>query len=245
MFDAIAGRYEQMNRLLTFGLDSHWRRACVDALALGPDTVVLDLACGTGDTLRILASSGHRPIGVDLSAGMLARARGDAPLLRGVGERLPLADHSVDGATSSFALRNFTDLAAVLAELARVVRPGGPVALLDVSTPEHPLLRLGHGLYFGHVVPAIGGLLSDRDAYRYLPRSLEYLPPTPELSAMIADAGFAVVHRSTLTGGAAQLFTALRQKAPAGAASSEPSGPAHAGQPPGAPGEPAAPRDAP
>lgn len=210
MFDRISPRYERVNRILTFSLDRRWRQAAVGALGLGPEAVVLDLACGTGDLLRLARASGLRPIGADLSAGMLARVGRHFPLLQAAGEALPLGDESVDGAISGFALRNFVDLSAALRELARVIRPGGPLALLDVATPENSILRLGHHLYFDRVVPIVGGLLSDRAAYRYLPRSVTYLPEPGKLRAMLAEAGFESVHRRLLGGGAAQLLVANR-----------------------------------
>ncbi|HUE58167.1 MAG TPA: class I SAM-dependent methyltransferase, partial [Acidimicrobiales bacterium] len=161
MFDTIAPRYDLVNRVMTFGLDRLWRRRTVAALNLGPGAPVLDLACGTGDLCRDLDAAGYRAVGVDLSLGMLRHARTSAPLLQADATRLPLRDGSVEGAVSGFALRNFVALEPVFAELGRVVRPGGRVALLDVSTPSNPLLRSGHALYFGHVVPRIGAALSD------------------------------------------------------------------------------------
>src|SRR5690606_12625975 len=128
--------------------------------------------------------------GVDLSFGMLAAARTDAPLLQGDALRLPFPDASVDGATCGFALRNLAALPPFFAELARVVRPGGRIALLEVATPPNPVLRAGHGLYFGKVVPLVGGLLSDPAAYRYLPKSVAYFSEPDEMLAQLAAAGF-------------------------------------------------------
>jgi demethylmenaquinone methyltransferase/2-methoxy-6-polyprenyl-1,4-benzoquinol methylase len=210
MFDAIAPRYDLVNRIMTFGLDVRWRRRAVRDLSLGGGSVVLDLAAGTGDLCRDLQDAGHHPIGVDLSFGMLSNARTDAPLVHADVLRLPLPDTSVDGAVCGFALRDLRELPAFFAELARVVRPGGRIALLDVATPANRLLRAGHGVYFGTVVPRIGGLLSDPAAYRYLPRSVAYLPPPAELIAQIEAAGFRPVTRSLLTGGASQLLVATR-----------------------------------
>lgn len=213
MFDQIAPRYDAVNKVMTFGLDLHWRRRTVRLLGLPARSKVLDLACGTGDFVRALGRAGNLPVGVDLSAGMLAHARAEGhPLLLADGARLPLRDGAVDGAVSGFALRNFSDLPAVLAELARVVAPGGRIALLDAAEPTAPLLAAGHRLWFHHVVPRIGALLSDGPAYRYLPRSLSYLPPPSELEAMIAAAGFESVRRRTMTGGAVQVFTGTRSR---------------------------------
>lgn len=214
MFDTIAPRYDLVNRIMTFGLDRLWRRRAVGALDLGPGSVVVDLACGTGDLCRDLEAAGLRPVGVDLSLGMLAHARTGAPLLQGDATALPLAESSVDGVISGFALRNFVALPPVFAELARVTRPGGRVSLLDVSTPANPVLRAGHAVYFGHVVPRIGAALSDADAYRYLPKSVAYLPPGDGISGMLEEAGFGAVRRRVLSGGITQLITATRRVAP-------------------------------
>lgn len=210
MFDAIAPRYELVNRVMTFGMDAGWRRRAVRALGLAAGSRVVDLACGTGDLCRVLAAAGHRPVGVDLSWGMLAAGRTDAPLVQADALRLPLPDGSVDGATCGFALRNFVALPPFLAELARVVRPGGRIALLEVAEPELRLLRAGHRVYFGRVVPRIGGLLSDRDAYRYLPESVAYLPAPAELAGMVVDAGFPDAERRLLSGGIVQLLLGTR-----------------------------------
>jgi demethylmenaquinone methyltransferase/2-methoxy-6-polyprenyl-1,4-benzoquinol methylase len=211
MFDAIAPRYDLVNRIMTFRLDVRWRRLAVGSLALRRESVVLDLACGTGDLCRELDAAGLAPVGVDLSFGMLAAARTEAPLVQGDALRLPVRPGVADGVTCGFALRNLVDLAPFFAELARVLRPGGRIALLEVATPPNRVLRWGHALYFGKVVPAIGGLISDAAAYRYLPRSVAYLPEPGEMRELIARAGFTDVDRRLLTGGVAQLVTATRR----------------------------------
>ena len=210
MFDAIAPRYDLVNRIMTFGLDVRWRRRAVRELGLAAGSTVLDLAAGTGDLCRELQAHGHRPVGVDLSFGMLAHARTDAPLLQADALRLPVPNHAVDGAVSGFALRNFVDLAGFLNELGRVVRPGGRIALLDVSQPSNALLRAGHAVYFGKVVPRIGGMLSDAAAYRYLPQSVAYLPDTATMLAQVRDAGFIGVQHHALSGGITQMLTGTR-----------------------------------
>ncbi len=210
MFDGIAPRYELVNRVMTLGLDRGWRRRAVSMLGVPAQGLALDLACGTGDLCRELEAAGLRTIGLDLSRGMLRVARTGAPLVEADILRLPVPDASVDGITCGFALRNVVDLPGLLDELARVVRPAGRIALLEVAQPSSPLLRAGHAVWFGGVVPRIGGLLSDRDAYRYLPRSVEYLPPPEELLAMVRRAGFADATRTTLLFGSAQLLLATR-----------------------------------
>ncbi|HEX7096944.1 MAG TPA: ubiquinone/menaquinone biosynthesis methyltransferase [Acidimicrobiales bacterium] len=211
MFDTIAPRYDLVNRVMTFGLDVRWRKRTVRDLALAPRSRVLDLACGTGDLCRELKASGFRAIGVDLSFGMLAAARTDAPLVQADILRLPVADASVEGVTCGFALRNLVELPAFFAELARVVRPGGRVALLEVAEPRNALLKAGHSVYFGKVVPRIGALLSDPAAYRYLPKSVAYLPAPSVMLDQLRAAGFDDVRRVLLFPGAAQLLTGTRR----------------------------------
>lgn len=210
MFDTIAPKYDLVNRVMTFGLDVRWRNRTITALNLGPDSVVADLACGTGDFCRSLAGKGLRPVGFDLAFGMLAHARTTAPLVHADVLQLPLADASVDGVTCGFALRNFVELNPFFAELARVVRPGGRIALLDVSRPRSRVLRAGYDMYFGRIVPKIGGLLSNADAYAYLPRSLSYLPEPDMLASQVTAAGFDDVRHRQLDGGLVQLITATR-----------------------------------
>lgn len=210
MFDRIAPRYDLLNRALTFGLDTRWRKQAVGALGLRTGAVVADVASGTGDLCRDLSAAGLVPIGVDFSFGMLAAARTEAPLVQGDALALPLASASIDGATSGFALRNFDALEPVFGELARITRPGGRIALLDVAEPRNRILRRGHGVYFGRVVPLVGGLVSDKAAYRYLPESVVYLPEADEMCAMLGRAGFFDVQHQLLTGGISQLLTASR-----------------------------------
>jgi demethylmenaquinone methyltransferase / 2-methoxy-6-polyprenyl-1,4-benzoquinol methylase len=210
MFDRIAPRYDLLNRLLTFGMDVGWRRRTVRSLGLPAGSTVLDLACGTGDLCRELAAASLRPVGVDRSAGMLAAARTSAPLARGDALSLPVPDGAVDGVVCGFALRNFLALEPFLAECARVLRPAGRVALLEVAAPVNPLLRAGHSVYFGKVVPLVGGLLSDRAAYRYLPKSVAYLPPGDGLVSLLVTAGFPDARRRLLSVGIAQLLTGTR-----------------------------------
>jgi len=213
MFDRIAPRYDLMNRLMTFGIDRGWRRRAIAALGLRAGDCVLDLACGSGDLAAEALRGGARVVGLDVSAGMLRQAQArrlGCTLVRGDALALPLPDASIDAVVSGFALRNFVDLAGAFAESARVLRPRGRIALLEVDRPASALLRLGHAVYFRRVVPLLGALLADRDAYAYLPESTAYLPDEPALIAMLRTAGFAAVRKRSLLGGAAQLLTAER-----------------------------------
>jgi demethylmenaquinone methyltransferase/2-methoxy-6-polyprenyl-1,4-benzoquinol methylase len=210
MFDTIAARYDLVNRVMTFGLDVGWRRGAVAELRIPGRSRVADLACGTGDLCTELRRAGYRPIGFDFSLGMLSRATTDAPLVSADVLRLPLRDGAVEGATCGFALRNVVDLEALFAEVARVVRPGGRIALLEAARPSNPVARAGHAFYFERIVPLIGGALSDAEAYRYLPRSMAYLPEPEALLAMLEAAGFANARRRALGAGAAQLLTGTR-----------------------------------
>lgn len=215
MFDSIAPRYDLVNGLITFGLDSMWRRTAIRLLSLGPGALVADVGCGTGDLARTLVKLGYRAVGIDLSIGMLRVGDpGKAPLVQSDAAMLPLHDSAVDGVVSGFALRNFSDLPAVTVELARVVRPGGRISLLEVAEPHNRLIRAGHSIWFNRVVPWIGGLFSDASAYRYLPRSVSYLPVYAQLAAMLGDAGFTGMRRDLLSGGVAQVVTATRAGMP-------------------------------
>ena len=214
MFDAIAPRYDLVNRVMTFRMDVGWRKRTVAALGLHPPARVLDVACGTGDLCRVLTAWGHRAVGVDFSAGMLAAARTRAPLVQGDALALPFETGAFDGITCGFALRNVVSLPRLFSELARVLRAGGRISLLEVARPSARLSRAVHGLYFNRVVPLVGALLSDRDAYRYLPRSVAYLPEREGLEALIEQAGFSGFATTPLGLGSAQIVTATRAPRP-------------------------------
>jgi demethylmenaquinone methyltransferase/2-methoxy-6-polyprenyl-1,4-benzoquinol methylase len=216
MFDRIAPRYDSLNRLLTGGLDQVWRRRALDAVSVAPGDVVVDLACGTGDMAEHAAARGARVVGADFAGVMLrgARRRGiRARWVQADAAALPLPDACASVVCSGFALRNFADLDAVLVECARVLEPGGRLALLDVDRPDGRWLRRAHSLYFDRVVPLVGGWLSDRRAYAYLPQSTAYLPPAPELLERIRRAGFDRVARRSLGLGAVQVLCGERRTA--------------------------------
>jgi demethylmenaquinone methyltransferase / 2-methoxy-6-polyprenyl-1,4-benzoquinol methylase len=214
MFSRIVPRYDRMNRLMSFGMDAGWRRAAVRA-ARPAGAAVLDVGCGTGDLAFALARAGAASVvGADFSPAMLraARARrGSASLawLAADALRLPFPDRTFDRVTNAFVLRNLVDLPAAFAEFHRVLRPGGRLVCLDMTQPPPGPFAAAYRLYFNRLMPPIAGLLSgDRDAYRYLPASLEGFPDADGLAAMLAGAGFADVRYRRLGGGAVALHVA-------------------------------------
>jgi len=213
MFDRIAPRYDLLNRLISLGLDQRWRRHALDLAQVGRGQRVVDLACGTGDLSEYAAARGARVVAVDFAREMLrgAARRGiEAHLVQADGMALPLADASADALVSGFALRNFVSLPDVFAEIGRVIAPGGRIALIDVDRPRAEIVRAGHSFYFDRVVPRVGGWISDRAAYAYLPQSTAYLPPDDELRAMLEKAGFREIHKTRLLLGAAQILHGVR-----------------------------------
>lgn len=212
MFDAIASRYELVNKLMTFGLDSKWRRRAVADLRLPPQSLVLDLAAGTGDFTRELTRQGQRAIATDLSYGMLQAGSAMPDIVQADASCLPFRSACFDGITCGYALRNFTDLAATFDEMARVTRGGGRISLLEVTEPRSGLWRAGFRFWFRRIVPFIGGLVSDREAYHYLPQSTAYLPASEEIVVMLNAAGFSAVNHRRIMGGLSQQFIATRSR---------------------------------
>ena len=209
MFDRIAPRYDVVNRLLTLGLDQRWRRSALKAACVGAGDRVLDLACGTGDLCEQAAALGASVVGADFAREMLRAAQRravDADFVQADAENLPLAAASVDVVTCGFSLRNFSCLERALAEVARVLRPGGRIALLDVDRPRSRLVAAGHSFYFDRIVPGVGGLLSDRPAYRYLPESTAYLPEANQLRATLEKLGLEDIEPRHFLLGTAQLW---------------------------------------
>jgi demethylmenaquinone methyltransferase/2-methoxy-6-polyprenyl-1,4-benzoquinol methylase len=182
----------------------------VSDLRLPHSSVVLDIAAGTGDFTRELARQGHSAVATDLSYGMLAAGREMPERVQADASSLPFCDAVFDGVTCGYALRNFTDLAETFDEMARVVRPGGRLSLLEVAEPESGLLRAGFRLWFRRVVPFIGSLVSDRAAYHYLPQSTAYLPSSDDIVTMLNSSGFSAVNHRRVMGGLSQQFVATR-----------------------------------
>jgi demethylmenaquinone methyltransferase/2-methoxy-6-polyprenyl-1,4-benzoquinol methylase len=210
MFDAIASRYELVNRLMTFGLDGRWRRRAVADLRLPTPSVILDIAAGTGDFTRECARQGHRAVATDLSFGMLHAGRAMTEKVQADASNLPFIAGSFDGVTCGYALRNFTDLATTFDEMARVLRPGGRLSILEVAEPQSGIWRTGFRIWFHRVVPFIGSLLSDRAAYHYLPQSTAYLPESAQIVSMLNHSGFSGVNHRRVMGGLSQQFIATR-----------------------------------
>lgn len=221
MFEAISPRYDLLNRLLSAGIDRRWRRAAVALLAPAPGERILDLATGTADVpVALLRCQGDlRVVGVDLTPGMLALGRRKLArlglssrglLVAGDACSLPLAGGSFDGALVAFGVRNVASPVAALAELRRVVRPGGRLVVLEFSTPPGPLGRL-FGLYFARVLPRVGAWVSGHPAaYAYLPGSVARFPPPREFAGLMEGAGFSGLRVRALTGGIAHLYRGER-----------------------------------
>jgi demethylmenaquinone methyltransferase/2-methoxy-6-polyprenyl-1,4-benzoquinol methylase len=224
MFDRIAGVYDRMNAVMTAGLHHHWRARAADLAAVGPGARVLDVATGTGDLALELArrvAPGGLVVGADFSENMLELARAKAlglvtPPAPGAGGssgggvelrfeaanalELPYADDEFDAATVGFGARNFSDLGRGLAEMSRVVRPGGRVVVLEITTPTRPPFSTFLELWFDRLVPALGRFAGDADAYSYLPSSVRRFPAPSELAATMAACGLVSI-RYVLTAG--------------------------------------------
>jgi demethylmenaquinone methyltransferase/2-methoxy-6-polyprenyl-1,4-benzoquinol methylase len=209
MFDRIAPVYDAMNRVMTAGLDLRWRRLAALS-AVRPGDRVLDAACGTGDLAIADRAAGALSVtGLDFSARMLARARRKAPSLEWVeGDllALPFEDQSFDAATIGFGIRNVPELERGLAELRRVLRPGGRLAVLEITRPRG-VLRPFFSLWFDRIVPALGRLLPGGSAYAYLPASVVRFPVAEELARLMRDAGFEQVEFRLLAGSIIALHT--------------------------------------
>lgn len=216
MFDDIAPTYDKLNHLLSLNVDKSWRRKAVRHIASRKPQRVLDIACGTGDFTIALAQAGVPDVlGVDISEGMLEVGRKKVAALglniemkADDSESLSLADDSVDAVSVAFGVRNFEHLQQGLNEMHRVIRPGGEVCVVELSVPTHPLLLWGYKLYFLHVLPFFGGLISGhKGAYKYLPTSVLAFPKPDAFCAMLREAGFHDVQARSFTFGLCRMFT--------------------------------------
>ena len=214
MFDRISPVYDLMNRVMTAGLDRRWRRATVEAV-VRPGDSVLDACCGTGDLAVAAERAGARVTGLDFSPAMLERARRKSPSVEwfeGDVLALPFEDGAFDAATVGFGIRNVADLDAGLAELARVLRPGGRLGCLEITQPRGAL-RPFFRIWFDRIVPLLGKVLPGGAAYAYLPASVRRFPGPEDLAAALERAGFVAVSWRLFGGGIVALHTATREGA--------------------------------
>ena len=204
MFDRISGVYDLMNQVMTAGLHHAWRRRAADLAQAGPGREVLDVATGTGDLAIEMAGRGATVIGSDFSEEMLARARtkrADITWEWANAMDLPYEDDRFDAATVGFGARNFSDLERGVREMARVVRPGGRVVVLEITTPTRPPLSTFFRVWFDTIVPALGKLSGNPDAYEYLPSSVKRFPAPEGLAAVMDRAGLRDIRWILTAGG--------------------------------------------
>ena len=216
MFDRIARVYDRMNSVMTVGMHHRWRERAADLARLGPGGSALDVACGTGDlAVELQQRVGHsgRVVGLDFSERMLELAREKAPGIRfeaGNALELPYGDGEFDAVTVGFGARNFSDLGRGLSEMARVTRPGGRVVVLEITTPQRPPLSWFFSAWFDRVVPLLGRLAGDPDAYNYLPSSVKRVPGPRELARELAATGLRDVRWVLTAGGIIAIHAGTR-----------------------------------
>lgn len=223
MFDAIAARYDLLNHLLSAGIDRRWRRTAIRSLALTGTERVLDVCTGTADlavAARVASPRAARVVGVDFAAAMLRVGQDKLlhggladriTLVRGDAASLPVGTGVVDAVTIAFGIRNVERTADACAELVRVLRPGGRLAILEFAMPSTPIVRVVYRWYFNHVLPRIGRLVARNPAYEYLPASVGAFPTPAEFAAVLTRAGFRDVLATPLTLGIVYLYTAIRR----------------------------------
>jgi demethylmenaquinone methyltransferase / 2-methoxy-6-polyprenyl-1,4-benzoquinol methylase len=218
MFDRIADRYDLMNSVMTAGMHHRWRERAADLACVGPGGSALDVCCGTGDLALELARRVRprgRIVGLDFSAPMLELAQAKSreagaavAWVQGNALELPFDSGEFDAATVGFGARNVVDLEQGIGEMARVVRPGGRVVILEITTPRRPPLSWFYAVWFDRVVPLLGAAAGDHDAYTYLPDSVRRFPPAAELAALMHGVGLREVRYLLLAGGIIAIHSA-------------------------------------
>ncbi|MEA2496480.1 MAG: demethylmenaquinone methyltransferase / 2-methoxy-6-polyprenyl,4-benzoquinol methylase [Thermoleophilaceae bacterium] len=204
MFDRIASVYDPLNAVMTVGMDQRWRERAVDLAQVAPGSLALDVACGTGDLAMALAERGAQVTGVDFAEKMLEIARKKAPRIEfrtGNALALDFPDNQFDAVTVGFGARNFDDLGRGLSEMARVVKPGGRVVVLEITTPQRPPLSWFFRLWFDRIVPVLGRIAGDPEAYEYLPNSVKRFPGPHDLGGQMVQAGMTDVRWILTAGG--------------------------------------------
>ncbi len=222
MFSAISGRYDLLNKILSFGCDRRWRRKAVESIPVRKGGIHLDLACGTGDVaLEIVKQiEGATVVGADISLPMVGKALekvrvfgkgANISFLTCAGESLPFRECSFDSVSIAFGIRNVVERERALREMVRVLKEGGNCLVLEFSLPGNSFLKKGYLFYFTKLLPFFGGLLSDKRAYRYLPDSVLDFPPREEFSRMMKSCGFSGVDTRKLTFGIVTLYVAEKK----------------------------------
>ena len=226
MFNGIAADYDLLNHMLSAGIDNCWRRKAVREVFSGKNrTDILDMATGTGDfaiAVAKAAAPGSHVTGIDLSEGMMSVGRrkvasegleGTIHMEQGDCERMDFADGAFDRVSVAFGVRNFEHLDIGLKEMLRVLKPGGKAVILELSTPQNPALNFLYRLYFLHILPAIGGLVSgDKGAYRYLPASVIRFPGPAEFMRLMSECGYTDVRHRAFTCGICRMYTGIRKE---------------------------------
>jgi demethylmenaquinone methyltransferase / 2-methoxy-6-polyprenyl-1,4-benzoquinol methylase len=213
MFGRIAPVYDRMNSVMTAGMHHRWRERAADLARVGPGSRALDVGTGTGDLAIELARRGATVTGLDFAPAMLEVARGKAPDIvfeRGDALALRYGDGEFDAVTVGFGARNLADLEKGLSEMARVLRPGGRVAILEITRPQREPLSTFYSLWFDRMVPVLGAVAGDQDAYSYLPESVRSFPEPEALAALIDGAGFNEIRWLLLAGGIIAIHSATR-----------------------------------